>query len=287
MDEDSYKGDFESGFSSPIPTQRTMMSDDDDEGSPGLERGHSLPNVEEMRINTSSSGKLMYDEQGHKYMYPSEKKYGVLFTALFLALVVIGASVGIALSVQNKGKNSTASIEESPTETPKEDNGDEDPNQDIDIENPIATKMPTTAPETVAPETDIQIRTNQIKLFLADCGISEEKMSTEGSPHLQALTFLSEEDKIALDVPAEKDTTEGYSFLTRYVLSLLFYTLNGPQWQLGLNFLSAVPVCAWGTNFRYSDGRREFRGVSCNTETVEIEALYLGEYMLMLFLHYV
>jgi hypothetical protein len=230
----NYNGDLESSHAKPRPGEATLI----DESNPGFERGHSLPSVEEIRISNTSSTEISYDDQGRSY--PSKRKFGVFFVAFVLALVVVGGSLGIAMGMQNQDTKTGAAAVQRP---PKEEAEEKDPGQDIDqgpqvtdqkpedpderpqdIEGPSASSIgPTAAPSipaTLPPGTDAQVRMNEIVFFLANCGISEQEMSTEGSNHFRAVVFLAEEDGLVLDVPSQKDSPGGYAFLSRYVLVL-------------------------------------------------------------------
>lgn len=263
-----------SSYLSKPPPEEPMMGDD---SNPGFDRGHSLPNLEELRISNASSA-ANFDEEGRSF--PKGKRCTAFVVAFLLALVVIGASLGIALTMENEERNnvvSSATSEAGNTQAPKEDGGGKEPVRDIDDAPPSIPTAPPTVAVTVPPGTDVERRYSAMKSFLESCGISEEQMSTEGSSHYLALEFMAEKDGLFLDVPDQKDSPEGYTFLTRYVLTLMYYTLNGPQWLFNLNFLRPATVCAWYTVLQYMNGEREFRGVACNPDTMQVESLFLSE----------
>ncbi|CAB9520421.1 serine threonine-protein kinase BRI1-like [Seminavis robusta] len=115
--------------------------------------------------------------------------------------------------------------------------------------------------------------------YLVNQGVSnEEDFLVSSSPQSMALQFIAVDDGLDLGVPnGDLDTTEGYEFITRYALAVLYYATLGPrQWSFELNFLQATPVCSWYSVLQYADSSTEVRGVVCSRNaTSNPTALYL------------
>lgn len=101
------------------------------------------------------------------------------------------------------------------------------------------------------------------------------------SPQGMAVEWLAGRDGQNLAVPeGDLSSSEGYALLERYVLAILYYSTNGPQWRSRTGFLSDNDVCTWA-GLRYN-GRNFFDfGVVCLGQTSErtMRALYLGTFL--------
>ena len=122
-------------------------------------------------------------------------------------------------------------------------------------------------------------RMDDVMMYLIEQGVSTENdLITSGSPQQRALEFIAIDDDISLDVPTgDIGSPEGYEFITRYILTVLYYSTAGARWTFELNFLQPKSVCQWYNNLNYVDNSTEFRGVFCDEETDEILALYLSK----------
>ena len=273
--------DLESSYPAPPPGPEDMftgsssgMSTDDER--PGLDNGHSLPNVDELKTDAKAKGSAYVGEDGE--VVGRRTGGWVFWVALFLALVVIGAIIGIAVAVtSNSSSPSTASSSSLQSSAPqaidtKPTDSDKETGTDVTT---VAPAPATTAPAP-APSGD---RTALIKSYLTQQGISSDAdLSTEGSPQQQALDFLAVRDGYAMDIPTgSKDTPEGYAFMTRYVLSTLFFSTRGSAWTFDLNFLKPVGTCAWYSVLQYVDMSTEYRGVACDEENNHIVALFMSK----------
>jgi hypothetical protein len=282
-------GDVENNFASPPPPE-PMLSPDDE--SPGLDRGHSLPNVEELRVDHhQGSTELVVGEDGA----PSRKSGRfVWLIALCLALLVIAVATGVSVALAQSNNDSrqpasASSQVESQTESQtvvengkQEDNGEKETDTDVDdAPPPVQATSPPTTPATLPPDTDLGSRSDQILNWLTSQGISSaEALQTDGSAQQLALQFMTE-DGLFLDAPTtDKSTPEGYNFMTRYVLSVLYYATKGDDWQFDLNFKKPTTHCAWYSVLQYVDLSTEFRGVACDQETGQVDSLFMSEFFL-------
>jgi hypothetical protein len=115
-----------------------------------------------------------------------------------------------------------------------------------------------------------------MKRYLINNGVNTEddfsgEFSAEQSPQNLALDFLATQDERNLGVPEDDITSrEGYKFLTRYVMTLFYFAMNGPQWNQDLIFLSKFDTCDWFEVFSPPVGQV---GVICNENTQEVVGL--------------
>jgi hypothetical protein len=99
----------------------------------------------------------------------------------------------------------------------------------------------------------------------------KHKVSTEGdfedptSPQSHALNFMAINDKKSMQVPSgDLQTNEGYKFITRYIMALFYYAMNGSRWNYDLLFLTEHDTCEWYELFSQPIGQV---GVLCNKDT--------------------
>ena len=72
------------------------------------------------------------------------------------------------------------------------------------------------------------------------------------------------------------DEISARRFAERYVLSLLYYEFNGPNWFYKLNFLSSKDHCDWYTDMVTGTGKEIRQGVICNEDGF-VEKIHLGK----------
>lgn len=273
--------DLESSYPAAPPAPEDMftgsssgMSTDDER--PGLDNGHSLPNVDELKTDAKAKGSSYVDEDGQ--VIGRRRGGWVFWVALLLSLVVIGAIIGIAVAAtsSNNSSPSTASSSNFQTTAPQIDQQPTDTEKETVSDVTTVAPAPATTAPVPAPSQD---RTALIKTYLTEQGISSDAdLSTEGSPQQQALDFLAVRDGYAMDIPTgSKDTPEGYTFMTRYVLATLFYATRGNDWTFDLNFLKPGATCSWYSVLQYVDLTTEYRGVACDEEDNQVVALFLSK----------
>lgn len=127
-----------------------------------------------------------------------------------------------------------------------------------------------------------KLRTNTIRNWLLDNEISKAATFNDPtSPQNKALTFLAAEDKMELDTPSGgMMTAEGYTFLTRYVMTLFYFSTNGAQWNYNLLFLSDNHVCDWFFIFTPPVGQV---GVLCHPTDRQIIGFSFSKFILLCF----
>lgn len=102
-----------------------------------------------------------------------------------------------------------------------------------------------------------------------------EEFEDPVSPQSLALDFLAFQDEQRLSAPlGDLRSREGYSLLTRYIMTLFFYQMDGPNWNFDLMFLSDFDTCYWYSIFKPPIGQL---GVICNENTNEITGFSFSE----------
>ena len=256
-----------------------------DDENPGFDRGHSLPNVDELKTEHRAKSSEFVSEDGEL----KRRRGGwVVWLALFLAVVVIGVIVGVAVALtkeEDSNKASSAQIDitvaPAPTIAQKPTDDGKDTGNDATPEpaTVLPATPPTNAPVAPAPsDNNPEIRLALTKSWLVDQGISSEAdLNTQGSAQQKALNFMAVQDGLKMAIPSgDKTTREGYDFMTRYVLTVFFHATKGDRWVYSLNFLLPFSACYWYSVLQYPNLKQEFRGVACN-EDGEVAALFLSK----------
>ncbi|CAJ1959365.1 unnamed protein product [Cylindrotheca closterium] len=70
------------------------------------------------------------------------------------------------------------------------------------------------------------------------------------SPQYFAAQWLAHGDSLAMEVPVNEDS----QYSQRYAMAVLYFSLNGPEWNHNYNFLSPDHVCAWYQEFEVISG---------------------------------
>jgi hypothetical protein len=105
--------------------------------------------------------------------------------------------------------------------------------------------------------------------FIVEEGVSvAADFNFSGTPQSRALDFLAFIDVQQYQVPSGgMSTDQGYKFMQRYVMSVMYYSLGGPQWNYDLLFLSEYDTCDWFFVFQPPVGQV---GVLCNQSTMKV-----------------
>jgi len=122
-------------------------------------------------------------------------------------------------------------------------------------------------------------RLSEIKTFLIQQKISSEaNLNQMGSAQYRALDFMAVGDEMAMAIPSgSQNSPDVYEFVTRYALSVLYFSTAGERWTYTLNFLVPTSVCQWYSVLQYADLSSEFRGVACDDEGIQVVALFLSK----------
>ena len=83
--------------------------------------------------------------------------------------------------------------------------------------------------------------------YLGNHDISEyPELIREGSYQNQAAKWMAHEDPAHRRIPeGSPDSKEGYSFMQRYIMVLMYYQMGGDSWTYDLNFLTEKDTCEW------------------------------------------
>ncbi|CAJ1953670.1 unnamed protein product [Cylindrotheca closterium] len=193
----------------------------------------SIP--EDLEVHSSSSN------IGHSLPNPDEvdrpdrsQRKWLLWVALCL-IVIAATAIGLELGLQR---------------------GDEDPRK---IQNA------GTARDTASD----QKRRIRLQRYLVNNEVNtNEEFDDPESPQSLALDFLAMIDEQRLNAPSgDLRSRDGYRLLTRYVMTLFYYQMDGLNWNFDLLFLSDFDTCYWFSLFEPPVGQL---GVICNENTNEI-----------------
>jgi hypothetical protein len=172
--------------------------------------------------------------------------FNAIMTMTVVACVIIATSLGLGVGVSNKNK--AESINQSSLK------GSNNNLRKADIEDVLN--------------------------YLVVAGVSSETdLKTYNTPQNIALAWLALEDEANYAVPDVPITVEeGYRYVTRYVLAVIYYSLGGENWNVQAGFGTIANICSWNqVNF---DGTSFYRqGVQCDSRTGLIFALNLGTWI--------
>jgi hypothetical protein len=100
---------------------------------------------------------------------------------------------------------------------------------------------PSAAPVTLSPSEALGVRYSEIRQVLLQ--VSDTALLDDAeSPQYQTMQWIVEDDL------AQVPSNEEFILIQRYIISLIFFSMNGPEWWDKLNFLSSSSVCHWNTN---------------------------------------
>ncbi|KAL9185839.1 hypothetical protein ACHAXT_003616 [Thalassiosira profunda] len=116
--------------------------------------------------------------------------------------------------------------------------------------------------------------------FLAEQGVSDPsslelwqvEARDQWTPQVKAARWISQDDPreipIPLWSPSALPSSEGYAFLQRYALAVLFFSTGGPEyWQWKMYFTSGLHECLWVDEFTATRMQDKVRwGVSCSED---------------------
>jgi hypothetical protein len=105
-------------------------------------------------------------------------------------------------------------------------------------------------------EAKITAKEKQAREWLIASGFSEASaFENPSSPQNLAVRFMAE---------GSYDIKEGISWIERYVLSVFYYAMNGPEWKYQFEFHEqSLPTCTWYQNVQFSGISIAF-GASCD-----------------------
>lgn len=117
--------------------------------------------------------------------------------------------------------------------------------------------------------------------FLVSVGISSrDDLEDRSTAQAETAEWLAERDPLNVPLPDTSDAGAVYSYTQRYVVALLWHTLDGGHWNHQFDFLSDRDVCLWTTPLTETleSGDVETRpgGVYCYDG--KVSSLHFGTY---------
>ena len=171
----------------------------------------------------------------------------ILVAAILIVVVLLGIIIGLAvgLSRNGGGDNSTSRV------------------------------VISSGPPTPAPVAGGGSSREAIQNYLVDNAISDAAaFSSQASPQSQALDFITGEGP---PIPSDPASPQGYKFMERYVLSLLYFSTNGDSWNYHYSFNdNSLDTCFWNARV-VTASSTDFRGVFCNVENGPVVAIRLSK----------
>jgi hypothetical protein len=116
-------------------------------------------------------------------------------------------------------------------------------------------------------------RIEQVMDFIFDNEVSTlPDLNDVYSAQHRAAGFIADGDAYQIELSEENAA----KFVERYVLTLLYYQFNGPEWTYNYKFLSKRDHCEWWDTFESASGEELRQGVICNEDGYVVE-LNLGK----------
>lgn len=123
-----------------------------------------------------------------------------------------------------------------------------------------------------------QFSVEDLAAYLEEQGISSsDDVFSFSTPQAQAARWLADEDSRNLVLPTVGvDQKQGYNFVTRYILAVMYYAFGGPAWPYQYRFLTQGDHCTWRDTRQNIYGEDIRVGVMCDDTSGEMFALFLG-----------
>jgi len=279
---------------------------------------NTSPKYETARLTAGEPTEKLgfFDEVGYKQTY--SRRCRIYAIAFFLVLIVIiSIAVGVSKNRGSSSESASASLgappatiagEPSPAATTQPTFRTTDvvasPQPAATVAT-AATPRPTVAPIIVTPGTTAQPTLNSplaspvaagnkptsadgtryaaIRNFLITKQISDpDTFSNPSTAQSKAADFLSAKDELALPIPETEAAAQ--RFVQRYVLTVFYYAMDGPEWKNQMNFLSSVDSCFWFQSITLSPTEVYALGASCsNPQTPEVvDNLLIRKYCIVI-----
>jgi hypothetical protein len=132
--------------------------------------------------------------------------------------------------------------------------------------------------ETPSGDENLDLRqsdVNKVITFMAEEGISHlTALEQSGTPQNVAATWIAKQD---LAVPTDDATAiDRYKYVTRYVLAVLYFSMDGGGWEDQIHFMTERDVCDWNQHF-YDGYFPYLKGVICDGISSRVNAIHLGK----------
>jgi hypothetical protein len=190
-----------------------------------------LPSVEEIRMSAASTRTRKHTGGGIG---------GVAMIAL-VAVCILALIIGLSAGLSGNSKSASAPV----------------------VDTPAVTDSPTTSP-TMLSRMDATIA------LLSQ--ITDADVSNLATPQGQAAHWMAIVDGMQLEVPTtteDADDTYDY-FVERWVLAIIYYQMNGANWDIQFDFLDDhASVCDWENAYPTADGgANRMAGIGCHNGRV-------------------
>ena len=187
--------------------------------------------------DASSSEEDYYDDEksGRTWLQ-------TVLLGLLIALPALAIAIGITVSSDrnaDSGSDGSADMESSSPSERQSRSPTSAPASPVTL-SPTLPVQSSPSPSSQPSWVPTPSRNEEIADWIVSQNISSEAdLGMPASPQQLALNWISDEDGLELPVPpvgADKTTDQGYAFLSRYVLAVFYYALDGPSWTYSLNF---------------------------------------------------
>jgi hypothetical protein len=123
--------------------------------------------------------------------------------------------------------------------------------------------------------------------YLAGANVTARSdLEQTGSPQNLAATWLATQDGSNLAVPnVDVSNSDGYRYMTRYVMATLWYSLGGSNWTNQFDFLSSNDHCYWNAVVpvqSLSGIDLVPAGVFCDSTTMQLLDIQLCKFIVQL-----
>ena len=156
-----------------------------------------------------------------------KRQRNILITAIVLVILLIAVIIGLAVGLAGNGSDgdSQSSLR----------NG-----ANSDTSSPTTSPVAVTTPAPVTPMPTVPALS--ARDYLINNGISTAALLDDSSsPQGQALASLD-----GVGIPTDPTSFLGYKYMERFVLSVLYYSTGGPDWDYQSRFLfRTIDTCSW------------------------------------------
>lgn len=128
----------------------------------------------------------------------------------------------------------------------------------------------------VPSPTESPISISSVENWIASQGYSSKSsLESSGSPQSRAASFMADE---GMEVPTENSSPESYQWMERYVVTVFYFAMNGPNWKNQYNFLQkGRPTCGWFFFVNVAGLGIVPIGASCDEIVQKVDALQFSK----------
>lgn len=222
-----------------------------------------LPSVQEIRMSAASSGRMTSGGGGgggSGYVHETKKRCGpvamIVMVAVGICALIIGLSVGLT------GDKNTNVNQEATGETTTYTSGGGSGS------NAGGESAPGPAPQASRLDRTIALLSQ----------VSDPKEFEDVyTPRRRAARWMAEEDPAQMMIPTT--VGQGQEFIERYVAVLIYFSMNGPMWDVQLDFLSEKHICEWQATYPAGDGGASRKvGIGCDDDFL-VSDFHLRKYI--------